>query len=611
MKNALQALVNRPRFTALIAGLLGSFLYVGTIGYSYVLDDFDLIVDNYLVKQGLDALDELWVSEVRQGYWGKGGSLYRPLTATVFAIEWHFWPGNPQVAHLISVVLYGLCCAMFALWAMALTTRLNMPMAGLAAVLLFVLHPIHTEVVCNIKSTDELLAFAFGFVMLIALHRCAVRFSWLHLVLAGVCFFMALAAKESSITLVVFAPFLLAYVYKLPLKPVLQICAALAVPVLCYLALRYHALGQYFVATRVNEFDNMLVGLHGAERIATNVKILGLYLAKLLYPHVLSHDYSIAQIEPVDLTHPWVLLTLAVLAVLAVVAWRLRRSLPVFTTGIVLLAITGSMFSNVLITIGTHFGERLMFLPSSGYALAAGAIFVWAGQRLRQYRWFIVMIFCMLCVVYFAKTKVRSQDWKDEITLFEADVINAPNSARTHYRLGRAYTKYFVIENEKTNQLKWLMKAEAELKKSIDLYPQYADAYSELGLVYQKRKEYSKALKAYDQAIALNPTHFTAIHNKGAVYYEQAMYGSAIPLFKLSVEINPAYLNGYMSLGSACGMVGDYTESIEWFKKAIELDPYNAKAHYFIALNYQNMGDREESNRWAERAFELDPSLRQ
>src|SRR5256885_12012961 len=87
--------------------LVAFLLYVSTLSYGFVLDDAQAITRNGIVTQGIQGIPELLRSDYQAGSRISKGTLYRPLSLIMFAIEWHFFPGDPFPGHLINVVLYG------------------------------------------------------------------------------------------------------------------------------------------------------------------------------------------------------------------------------------------------------------------------------------------------------------------------------------------------------------------------------------------------------------------------------------------------------------------------------------------------------------------------
>src|SRR6185503_709919 len=119
----------------------------------------------WVVKQGTSSIPLIFKTSYRFGYRAGDDELYRPIPLAVFATLWQYFPDNPFPFHLVNVLLY-------ALSAFVLYKVLRRIFAGyhsllsFAATLLFIAHPLHTEVVSNIKSLDEIASFLFALVTL-------------------------------------------------------------------------------------------------------------------------------------------------------------------------------------------------------------------------------------------------------------------------------------------------------------------------------------------------------------------------------------------------------------------------------------------------------------
>jgi hypothetical protein len=169
---------------------IGFVLYINTFHHGYALDDIAAISQNLFVKAGLKGIPDLlrtefWhFSNISLGY-------YRPLSLITFAVEWEFFKENSGVSHQINTVLYALTglflgvllqkwlvvpAAKTANETLDETARHNRQTQILMATLigvLFMAHPLHTEIVANIKGRDEVLSFLFITLMLL--------FYWGHL----------------------------------------------------------------------------------------------------------------------------------------------------------------------------------------------------------------------------------------------------------------------------------------------------------------------------------------------------------------------------------------------------------------------------------------------
>ncbi|GAB5538339.1 MAG: hypothetical protein Salg2KO_04420 [Salibacteraceae bacterium] len=601
--------------TAAIIGLLSVLLYVGTAGHGFVLDDVSAITENFVVQKGTDGLATIWETHYRHGYWGEGGSLYRPVSLTLFAWQWEHWPDDPAPGHITNIVVYGaLCVLLFFLFLQWFTVHRYW--LAIFCVIPFLVHPLHSEVVANIKSADELLAALFGVIALLAVSKNDDRWFSIWSILAALSFFFAISSKESAITLIPVAA-LAAFFFKgKSWQSSAKYMVHFVLPTLAYLMLRVHVLGGLTGPRNTPIIDNILHKAKGLDWFATVIELSGLYLFKMLFPHPLSHDYSLKQI-PIVGFGDWQF-WLAFIAVGILFYFGVKMVLKRHFLGFAFLVFlcTFSLYSNVFITIGTHFGERLMFLPTIGWALAVGWLFwKWGlgNQEFFKPKKAIIpmLVFAGVMTAYGFKTVDRNADWSSEFDLYTADVESAPNSCRTHYRLGMAMMKErALVAKDKKSRNAWLRKAVGELKKAVEIYPSYADAQGELGLAYQRLGYKDLAVERYELALKYNPSHKTTLNNMGTVLFEQAKFEEAAEYFLKAIDKDKNYKDAIGNLASCYGTIGEYEEAIRWFKRAVEIDPRNGSYYYFIGITYQRLNKPKEAEDWLFQAYALDPSLR-
>lgn len=87
--------------------------------------------------------------------------------------------------------------------------------------LLFIVHPIHTEVVNNLKSRDELLSFLFGLSSLYYFIKNQENGLWKHLFLALFFLTLALLSKKTAVLFFAFIPLTLYFFLKIKVKQLL------------------------------------------------------------------------------------------------------------------------------------------------------------------------------------------------------------------------------------------------------------------------------------------------------------------------------------------------------------------------------------------------------
>lgn len=153
--------------------LLALAFYGNSVFNDYVLDDGLVILENPVTQKGFSGLKEIFSSDAYDSYYKQmnsanqlSGGRYRPLSIATFAIEWELFGQNPLISHLLNILLFGFS-AFFIFRFLFIHLKPGDGDFALLTTLLFIIHPIHTEVVANIKSRDEILSFLF---IILALH---------------------------------------------------------------------------------------------------------------------------------------------------------------------------------------------------------------------------------------------------------------------------------------------------------------------------------------------------------------------------------------------------------------------------------------------------------
>ena len=183
--------------------LLAFGLNFNTLFHEYALDDAVVLTGNTLVQKGVAGIPEILSHELFYGLEKQesdlSGGRYRPFALIVFALEVQFFGINPFVSHLINVLLFVFLIALlFRLLQKYIFRELNPNLAFLTC-LLFVVHPIHTEVIANVKSRDELIAFILLLLSAFSILRYLKNRKLLSLLPAAFCFFISLLTRESAI----------------------------------------------------------------------------------------------------------------------------------------------------------------------------------------------------------------------------------------------------------------------------------------------------------------------------------------------------------------------------------------------------------------------------
>ena len=129
--------------------LVCSVLYANTLFNGFALDDRAVITENSLTRKGLEGIGDLVTHDHFFGYNHAVTGLYRPVPLVSHAIEYQVAGLSPITGHLVNLFLYILACISL-FYAMLHWFPNRNPLLPLLAVILFAVHPLHTEVVANI-----------------------------------------------------------------------------------------------------------------------------------------------------------------------------------------------------------------------------------------------------------------------------------------------------------------------------------------------------------------------------------------------------------------------------------------------------------------------------
>ncbi len=602
----------------LILFLLPFALYISSLDFEYVLDDKMVIVDNQYTKKGFAGIKEIFTTESFQGYFGEQknlleGGRYRPLSIATFAVEYQFFGLNPKVGHLVNILFYALTGLLLFRVLSLLIPALKNSRWWLAlpfvATLLFILHPIHTEVVANVKGRDEILSFLGALGALYFSIQYLKKDKVILLLFAAISFMLGLLAKESALTWIAVIPLSGYFFTKAKFKKIATVTVPLIVVGLLYIAIRTNIIG-FLLSTGKEVTDimnNPFYGLSFGEKFATIFYTLGMYIKLLIFPHPLTHDYYPFQVPILSWGdfRPWISL-LFHLGLLGI-ALKGLKSKKIISYSILFYFITLSIVSNIPFTVGATMNERFVYVPS----LAICLIFAWFisrklpdffNEKKGELNILSVGLFVILLVGYTTKTILRTEDWKNAITLNAASVKYSPNSARANCFMGVALFEKYKVETNTETRYALLDDVSYYIERSLKIYPSYGSALTmQAGVVaeqYKRDGDLDKLLQKFEDVLSKR-TQLDFIDE----YIEYLLPNADADkltqfLYKVGETMNAQKR-------------GDYQTALHYLKYAYQLSPRDPQLNLSIARCYQNLGDQAKAQDFYNVAYTLDPSLQQ
>ena len=347
--------------------LFGFLLYANTLSHDYVMDDAIVITDNMYTQEGFSGIPGILTKDTFYGFFkeeGKSnlvlGGRYRPFTLIMFAIENGIFGNTPFIGHLINVLLYAFTgVLLYLIFLRLMKSQKSEPFRALVpliAAAIFIAHPLHTEAVANIKGRDEIMALIGALGALYYMLRAYDTKIFKYLILALVSFFIGLMSKENTITFLAVIPLVFWYFTKAPKSYALKQAAWLLIPTLLFLIIRSSVLDLNFGAEPMELMNNPFVKISGnsyipfssAERFATILFTLGLYLKLLFFPHPLTHDYYPRHIDIMSFSDWQVIISLIAYLVMFYFAISGLKKKSIWSFSSIFFIATLSIVSNIV-----------------------------------------------------------------------------------------------------------------------------------------------------------------------------------------------------------------------------------------------------------------------
>jgi protein O-mannosyl-transferase len=567
---------DKPWLGAILVAILAFVLYSNTLAHDFAMDDPLVLTGNKYVQRGAVGISDIFNNSYLQGFSGQKDASYRPLSLTAFALEKDFLGGTAGTYHLMNVLWYVATCVL----AYGLLSNLLAPkgLAWLALLLtmLFTAHPIHTEVVANIKSRDEIMACFGTLLCLLGMVKNAEKWQipWLIAAISGA--WMAFYAKESTLTLLLLVPLVLWFKGNVGTKRILILGAYLLPIVLWYLKKRQSVVGG--VPIQLTQYDNALADLPLDQRFATAFDIVGRYLKLLFWPQTLSADYSFNQIPASTWASPGACLSLVLVGLalgLAVWAWR-ERSL--FSLGVFFFVISFGVTSNFIVLIGSTMAERFMFTPLLGLLIALGGLFLLLQKRYQISTGVFMYGFLPLALLLMGlRTIQRNADWKNDDAMFLSMAKTAPNSARVQSMMGRYWRKKADENTESTLKQSYFDSAAFYFKKGLGIYDRDHITWFQLASTEKAAKRFDQASDALKKAIALDSSIHQYYFQLGYCLGETQRYPEAIAAYRKVEQMKPdePSLNGNLAYVLRHG--GQPAEAVKYYEKILISKPNDAQ----------------------------------
>jgi tetratricopeptide (TPR) repeat protein len=561
---------------------------------------------------------------------------YYPVLFSAFWIEHRLWGDNTLGYHLTNVVLHATSCCLLAallrrLWSIPPKTRIPAGTEWFAAAL-FAVHPVCVESVAWITEQKNTLSLVFYLLAGWAYLDFAEERRRQSYVLASILFLLAIGSKTVTVTLP--AALLVVLWWKqgklswrrdvVPLIPWLVTAAGMG--------------------TFVSWFERKWIGAEGVgfdfsfpERALLAGRIFWFYLSKLLWPADLVFYYPRWDVSAE--AKWWVGWTMALVGMTALL-WVTRNRARGLLAGW-LLYLGGLApflgFFNAFYFNFSFVADHSQYLAATSLvAVFVGTFGVLLSATTPRLRWAAAAVSGVLITVLAVLSNRQAALYRDNETLFRANVARNPSAWMAHQNLAISLTRtpdrhveamaeyrevlrlkpdhpeaHFGLGVELARIPGRRAEAIAEFERAIELRPIYAEAHNGLGLeLARERGHEAEAIAHFEAALRVKP-QLAEIHANLAdilVKFPERL-PEAMAQYAEALHLSPrlAWVHCHYAFQLA-QLPGRQDEALAHYQEALRIQPDSTDAHNGLAIAYIVMGRPADARREWETVLKIDPT---
>jgi Flp pilus assembly protein TadD len=158
----------------------------------------------------------------------------------------------------------------------------------------------------------------------------------------------------------------------------------------------------------------------------------------------------------------------------------------------------------------------------------------------------------------------------------------APYAPEMHYNFGVAL-----------GRAGRLAEAAGPLSRAVELDPNYAEAWMQLGEVFIGLGDYSRAEIAYRRLAELTPGHAPFLSRYAELLQRMGKNAEALARANQAMEADPNLPGPGVVIGRFYFESGDYASALAYFEREAELQPTSPEVFAFLSVLRMRTGDAE------------------
>lgn len=491
------------RYQILITFALVLISYGGSIWNEYSLDD-ELVTtpENKKVSKGLSGIKDIFTKPYEEKDLETSAYGYRPITQVSFAIEKQLFGFNPGLSHLINIIIY--MFVILVIFQLLLRLFPKEPSYLLFfIILIFAIHPIHSEVVLSLKNREELLVSLFGFLAFLTMVKAAQQDRLKFGFYCSVLLLSVGALTKATITpFVILIPVSLFFFNLTTLKKsTLLFLGYFTVTFLTINILR--TVLDISTSRNIDFIENPLYYSDFWNRLPMFFYSLYKYISLQVVPAPLLSYYGYNEIPLL----PWLNIKvitgiLCSITILVLLLFNYKKN-RLLSFGLLSLSIFVFPFLNFPVPATGIIAERFTFNAVLGFSIVM-VVMLHRISNLVKLRYFTMVLLVPILAMYTYVNIERTPQWKTKLSLIENDAAIGQNSYKLQSMLGDLYQEQIGLTNNLERKKYFFQKTLRAYEKASKIYDKEAGLYNNIGTTFIAAGDYKNAIILLQKAIEID-----------------------------------------------------------------------------------------------------------
>lgn len=138
------------------------------------------------------------------------------------------------------------------------------------------------------------------------------------------------------------------------------------------------------------------------------------------------------------------------------------------------------------------------------------------------------------------------------------------------------------------------------VKKAIEIYPEFAQAYNKLGDYLIKRGRVKEAADAYQTSLLYNSDSENTNFDMGCTLAHLGRYNEALTYLETALKMKPDHIQTYANIGRVYFMLGDSERAVSYLETALEADDLDIMANFVLGNILYDVGQTDRANEMLE-----------